>query len=92
MSCRFFCILYVFRHSGFQAAQGVEHRKHHNAYVREYRRRCRVVQEAVLEERMNEAVILTFRGAYTDIGAPDFADRLTEAISRATEIPRDEFE
>ena len=60
--------------------------------IREYRRRCRVVQEAVLEERMNVAVILTFRGAYADIGAPDFADRLTEAISRATEIPRAEFE
>ena len=60
--------------------------------IREYRRRCRVVQEAVREERMNTAVILTFRGAYADIGAPDFADRLTEAISRATDIPREEFE
>ncbi len=59
--------------------------------IREYRRRCRAVQDAVLQERMNVAVILTFRGAYTDIGAPDFADRLTEAISRATEIPREEF-
>ena len=60
--------------------------------VSEYRRRCRVVQEAVLEERMNTAVILTFRGAYADIGAPNFADRLTEEISRVTDIPRDEFE
>ncbi len=60
--------------------------------IREYRRRCRVVQEAVRDERMNTAVILTFRGAYADIGAPDFADRLTEAISRATDIPREEFE
>ena len=60
--------------------------------VREYRRRCRAVQDAVLEERMNTAVILTIRGAYADIGAPDFAGRLTEAISRATEIPREEFE
>ncbi len=59
--------------------------------VREYRRRCRAVQEAVLEERMNVAVILTFHGAYADIGAPDFIDRLTEAISRATDIPRSEF-
>ncbi len=59
--------------------------------VREYRRRCRAVQKAVVEERMNVAVILTIRGAYADIGAPDFADRLTEAISRATDIPRDEF-
>ena len=59
--------------------------------IREYRRRCRVVQEAVLEERMNAAVILTFRGAYPDIGGPNFTDRLTEAISRATDIPRDEF-
>ena len=41
---------------------------------------------------MNVAVILTIRGAYADIGAPNFADRLTEAISRATEIPRKEFE
>ena len=60
--------------------------------IREYCRRCRVVQEAVLEERMNTAVILTIRGAYPDIGASGFADRLTEALSRATEIPREEFE
>ena len=60
--------------------------------IREYRRRCRAVQNAVLEERMNTAVILTIRGAYADIGAAGFADRLAEAISRATEIPRDEFE
>ena len=50
------------------------------------------VQDAVLEERMNTAVILTIRGAYADIGAAGFADRLAEAISRVTEIPRDEFE
>ena len=60
--------------------------------IREYRRRCRAVQDAVLEERINTAVILTIRGAYADIGAAGFADRLAEAISRATEIPRDEFE
>ena len=60
--------------------------------IREYRRRCRAVQDAVLEERINTAVILTIRGAYADIGAAGFADRLAEAISRATEIPRAEFE
>ena len=61
------------------------------ADIREYSRRCRVVQEAVLEERMNVAVILTFRGAYADIGTPDFADRLADVISRATDIQREEF-
>lgn len=60
--------------------------------IREYRRRCREVQNAVLEERMNTAVILTICGAYADIGAPDCAGHLAEAISRATEIPREEFE
>ena len=63
-----------------------------NAYdIRECLRRCRDVQNAVLEERMNEAVVLTTRGAYADIGAPDFADRLTGEISRSTEIPSEEF-
>ena len=59
--------------------------------VREYRRRCRAVQDAVLKERMNTAVSLTIRGAYADIGSPDFANRLVETFSRATEIPREEF-
>ena len=59
--------------------------------IREYWRRCRSVQFAILEERMAEAVVLTPRGAYADIGSTDFADRLAGDISRATEIKRDEF-